>query len=175
MARQCQEIWWRCRASAGWGTWECNLPASSVYGVVAIGRGKEAEALAKKQGVSIYLDSSAADAAAELQKMGGAQVILTTAPSAKPIDGFVWRVGAARQDGRGWGHEGYARSLAGPVDLGQHGHSRMGVGNSYGFRGHFAVCGDDWRASDGRKISAGEGERGVWADGEREGAIFAWC
>jgi D-arabinose 1-dehydrogenase-like Zn-dependent alcohol dehydrogenase len=55
------------------------------YRVVAISRGKEAEALAKKPGASIYLDSSAADAAAELQKMGGAQVILTTVPSAKPM------------------------------------------------------------------------------------------
>lgn len=41
------------------------------YRVVAISRGKEAEALAKKLGASIYLDSSAADAGAELQKMGG--------------------------------------------------------------------------------------------------------
>jgi D-arabinose 1-dehydrogenase-like Zn-dependent alcohol dehydrogenase len=41
------------------------------YRVVAISRGREAERLAKKLGASIYLDSSAADAAAELQKMGG--------------------------------------------------------------------------------------------------------
>jgi D-arabinose 1-dehydrogenase-like Zn-dependent alcohol dehydrogenase len=40
------------------------------YRVVAISRGREAERLAKKLGASIYLDSSAADAAAELQKMG---------------------------------------------------------------------------------------------------------
>jgi D-arabinose 1-dehydrogenase-like Zn-dependent alcohol dehydrogenase len=55
------------------------------YRVVASSRGKEAEALAKKLGASIYLASSAADAAAELQKMGGARVILTTVPSAKPM------------------------------------------------------------------------------------------
>jgi D-arabinose 1-dehydrogenase-like Zn-dependent alcohol dehydrogenase len=93
------------------------------YRVVAISRGREAGRLAKKLGANIYLDSSAADAAAELQKMGGAQVILATVPSAKPMtaDCFVSRVGAARQDGRGWGHDGSAGSFAGPVDSGSRG------------------------------------------------------
>jgi D-arabinose 1-dehydrogenase-like Zn-dependent alcohol dehydrogenase len=63
------------------------------YRVVAISRGKEAEELAKKLGASIYLDSSAADAAAELQKMGGAQVILTTVPSAKPMTALFQGLG----------------------------------------------------------------------------------
>lgn len=55
------------------------------YRVVAISRGKESEPLAKKLGAQIYIDSAAANAAAELQKLGGANVILATAPSGKAM------------------------------------------------------------------------------------------
>jgi D-arabinose 1-dehydrogenase-like Zn-dependent alcohol dehydrogenase len=55
------------------------------YRVVAISRGKEPEALAKKLGAQLYIDSTATDAAGELQKLGGAQVILATAPSGKAM------------------------------------------------------------------------------------------
>jgi D-arabinose 1-dehydrogenase-like Zn-dependent alcohol dehydrogenase len=55
------------------------------YRVAAVSRGKESESLARKLGASIYIDSAAVNGAAELQKLGGARVILTTAPSAKPI------------------------------------------------------------------------------------------
>jgi len=52
------------------------------YRVAAIGRGSENAALAKKLGASLYIDSSASPAEA-LQKLGGAQVILATAPSSR--------------------------------------------------------------------------------------------
>jgi len=55
------------------------------YAVVAIGRGPENAPLATKLGASRYLDSQAVNAAEELTKMGGARVILTTAPNAKSI------------------------------------------------------------------------------------------
>ena len=55
------------------------------YRVVAISRGKESEPLATKLGAQIYIDSAAANAAAELQKLGGANVILATAPSGKAM------------------------------------------------------------------------------------------
>jgi D-arabinose 1-dehydrogenase-like Zn-dependent alcohol dehydrogenase len=55
------------------------------YRVVAISRGKETEPLAKRLGAELYIDSAATDAAAELQKLGGAQVILATAPSGKAM------------------------------------------------------------------------------------------
>jgi D-arabinose 1-dehydrogenase-like Zn-dependent alcohol dehydrogenase len=55
------------------------------YNVVAIGRGPENAALAKKLGASVYIDSAAANAADALQKLGGAQVILATAPSSKAM------------------------------------------------------------------------------------------
>jgi D-arabinose 1-dehydrogenase-like Zn-dependent alcohol dehydrogenase len=55
------------------------------YKVAAIGRGSENAALAKKLGASVYIDSKATNAAEELQKLGGAQVILATAPSSKAM------------------------------------------------------------------------------------------
>jgi D-arabinose 1-dehydrogenase-like Zn-dependent alcohol dehydrogenase len=64
------------------------------YRVAAISRGKENEHLAKKLGANIYIDSAVVNAAAELQKLGGAQVILATAPSAKPMTALVDGLGA---------------------------------------------------------------------------------
>jgi D-arabinose 1-dehydrogenase-like Zn-dependent alcohol dehydrogenase len=55
------------------------------YKVVAIGRGSENAVLAKKLGASVYVDSASANAAEALQKLGGAQVILATAPSSKAM------------------------------------------------------------------------------------------
>jgi D-arabinose 1-dehydrogenase-like Zn-dependent alcohol dehydrogenase len=55
------------------------------YKVAAVGRGPENAALAKKLGASVYIDSKATNAAEALQKLGGAQVILATAPSSKAM------------------------------------------------------------------------------------------
>jgi D-arabinose 1-dehydrogenase-like Zn-dependent alcohol dehydrogenase len=51
----------------------------------AIGRGKDKEALARKLGAAHYIDTAASDPAAELQKFGGATVILATAPDSKAM------------------------------------------------------------------------------------------
>ena len=59
------------------------------YKVAAIGRGSEDAALAKKLGAHIYIDSKASNAAEELGKMGGAQVILATAPSSKAMSELI--------------------------------------------------------------------------------------
>ena len=59
------------------------------YKVVAIGRGPENEALAKKLGASLYIESKATNAAEALQKLGGAKVILATAPSSKAMSELV--------------------------------------------------------------------------------------
>src|SRR5579862_7535125 len=61
----------------------------SGYKVAAIGRGPENAALAKKLGAHVYIDSKAANAAKELQKLGGAQVILATAPSSKAMSELI--------------------------------------------------------------------------------------
>lgn len=59
------------------------------YKVAAIGRGSENDALAKKMGATVYIDSKASDAARELQKLGGAQVILATAPDSKAMSALI--------------------------------------------------------------------------------------
>jgi D-arabinose 1-dehydrogenase-like Zn-dependent alcohol dehydrogenase len=59
------------------------------YKVAAIGRGPENAALAKKLGASVYIDSAATNAAEALQKLGGAQVILATAPNSKAMSALI--------------------------------------------------------------------------------------
>jgi D-arabinose 1-dehydrogenase-like Zn-dependent alcohol dehydrogenase len=59
------------------------------YRVAAIGRGSENSALAKKLGASLYIDSTSTNAAEALQKLGGATVILATAPSSKAMSELV--------------------------------------------------------------------------------------
>ena len=59
------------------------------YKVAAIGRGSESEALAKKLGASVYIDNKVTNAAEALQKLGGAQVILATAPSSKAMSEVI--------------------------------------------------------------------------------------
>jgi D-arabinose 1-dehydrogenase-like Zn-dependent alcohol dehydrogenase len=59
------------------------------YKAAAIGRGPENATLAKKLGASVYIDSKSTNAAEALQKLGGAQVILGTAPSSKAMSELV--------------------------------------------------------------------------------------
>jgi D-arabinose 1-dehydrogenase-like Zn-dependent alcohol dehydrogenase len=59
------------------------------FQTVALGRGKDKEPLAKKLGAHRYVDSDVVDPVKELQKVGGARVILATAPSAKAISSVV--------------------------------------------------------------------------------------
>ena len=117
------------------------------YKVAAIGRGPENAALAKKLGASVYIDSKATNAAEELQKLGGAQVILATAPSSKAmselIDGLgpngkLMVIGAA-----------FDPIEVTPVQLifGSQTHSRLGRGNTDRFRRHAALRRTDRRAS----------------------------
>jgi alcohol dehydrogenase/propanol-preferring alcohol dehydrogenase len=55
--------------------------AKMGFFTVAIARGKSYESLAKELGASTYIDSQTQDAAAELRNLGGANVVLATAPS----------------------------------------------------------------------------------------------
>ncbi len=63
--------------------------AKAGYRVFGIGRGPHNAALAKKLGAFAYIDSKATNAAEELKKLGGARVILATAPNAKAIAELV--------------------------------------------------------------------------------------
>jgi len=59
------------------------------YKVAAIGRGSESGALAKKLGATLFIDNKVTNAAEALQKMGGAKVILATAPSSKAMSELI--------------------------------------------------------------------------------------
>ena len=59
------------------------------FKTVAINRGNDKEPLARQLGAHQYIDSVATDASAELQKLGGARVILATAPNAQAISPLV--------------------------------------------------------------------------------------
>jgi alcohol dehydrogenase/propanol-preferring alcohol dehydrogenase len=63
------------------------------YRTIAIGRGSDAKDLALQLGAHAYLDSESSNAAEELQKMGGAKAILSTAPSGQAMSGMVGGLG----------------------------------------------------------------------------------
>jgi D-arabinose 1-dehydrogenase-like Zn-dependent alcohol dehydrogenase len=59
------------------------------YKVAAIGRGSDKAALAKELGATLYIDSKSTNAVEELKKLGGARVILATAPSSKAMSELI--------------------------------------------------------------------------------------
>jgi D-arabinose 1-dehydrogenase-like Zn-dependent alcohol dehydrogenase len=61
--------------------------------VVAISRGDDKRALALELGAHEYVDGESADAAAALRTMGGARVILATAPNAQAIAALAGGLG----------------------------------------------------------------------------------
>jgi propanol-preferring alcohol dehydrogenase len=56
---------------------------------IAIGSGPDKQHLSAKLGAHIYIDAKSEDAAAALQKLGGADVILATAPSGAAISSLL--------------------------------------------------------------------------------------
>jgi D-arabinose 1-dehydrogenase-like Zn-dependent alcohol dehydrogenase len=59
------------------------------FRTVAVGRGREKEALAKDLGAHVYLDTAVDDAAATLQRLGGARAILATGTSGEAMGSLV--------------------------------------------------------------------------------------
>ncbi|MGH9666551.1 MAG: alcohol dehydrogenase [Bryobacteraceae bacterium] len=59
------------------------------FHTVAVGRGKDKEELARQLGADRYIDTDTADPAAALLQMGGARVVLATAPSSKAMSPLV--------------------------------------------------------------------------------------
>jgi len=59
------------------------------FRTVAIGRGKDKQPLAQKLGAHEYIDTTAGAPAEALQKLGGASVILATAPDSKSISALI--------------------------------------------------------------------------------------
>lgn len=67
------------------------------FRTVALSRGREKESLAYKLGAHVYIDTDSSDASKELQELGGARVILCTAPNVKAISGLINGLGMAGQ------------------------------------------------------------------------------
>jgi D-arabinose 1-dehydrogenase-like Zn-dependent alcohol dehydrogenase len=59
--------------------------AKMGFHAVGIARGRDKESLARKLGAAVYIDSQAQDPAAELMRLGGARVILSTASSGEAM------------------------------------------------------------------------------------------
>jgi len=78
----------------GLGHLGIQFPKKFGFQVAAVGRGTENAVIAKTLGADLYIDSAATDAATELQKLGGARVILATAPSGKAMSSLVPGLGA---------------------------------------------------------------------------------
>lgn len=77
----------------GLGHLAVQYAAKSGYRTVAIARGEDKGPLAKQLGAHIYLDSTRQDPAAELQKLGGATVILSTVTNAEAMEAVLGGLG----------------------------------------------------------------------------------
>jgi D-arabinose 1-dehydrogenase-like Zn-dependent alcohol dehydrogenase len=81
----------------GLGHLGVQFAAKAGFRTVAIARGKDKEALARKLGAQHYVDSETQDPAQELTRLGGARVVLATATSAKAMEAALGGLGI---DGR---------------------------------------------------------------------------
>jgi D-arabinose 1-dehydrogenase-like Zn-dependent alcohol dehydrogenase len=77
------------------------------FKTVVLSRGKEKKKLAYKLGAHIYIDTDTGDTAKQLLKLGGARVILCTAPSGKAISELI----------PGLGRNGQAIIITGAMDM----------------------------------------------------------
>jgi len=81
----------------GLGHLAVQFAAKAGFETAAIARGKDEEPLARQLGARHYIDSETRDAGAELAGLGGASVILATAPSGKAMSALV---GGLAADGK---------------------------------------------------------------------------
>jgi D-arabinose 1-dehydrogenase-like Zn-dependent alcohol dehydrogenase len=73
----------------GLGHLGVQFAAKMGFNTVAIGRGRDEEELVKRLGARQYIDSRSQNAAEELNKLGGAKVILGTVPSGKAMSAIL--------------------------------------------------------------------------------------
>jgi propanol-preferring alcohol dehydrogenase len=59
------------------------------FRTIALGRGADKEPLAKKLGAHQYVDTSTGSATEVLQKLGGARLVVSTAPDAKSVAALI--------------------------------------------------------------------------------------
>jgi D-arabinose 1-dehydrogenase-like Zn-dependent alcohol dehydrogenase len=77
----------------GLGHLGVQFSAKMGFKTIAIARGSDKEAFARKLGASHYIDSQSQDPAAELNKLGGARVILATVTSGKAMSAVLGGLG----------------------------------------------------------------------------------
>ncbi|KAG2874344.1 hypothetical protein PC117_g27623 [Phytophthora cactorum] len=80
----------------GLGHLAVQFASKAGFRTVAISRGHDKEALARELGAHHYIDSAEEDPAEALKALGGAKVILATAPNAKAVSSLINGLG---QDG----------------------------------------------------------------------------
>jgi len=79
----------------GLGHLAVQYAAKAGYRTVAVARGQDKAPLARQLGAHLYIDTTTQDPAKELQKMGGAQIILSTITSAKALEWVIDGLGPA--------------------------------------------------------------------------------
>lgn len=77
----------------GLGHLGIQFAAKMGFDTVAIGRGADKSPLARELGARVYIDNKTQDPVAELQKMGGARVILATATDASAMAAVIGGLG----------------------------------------------------------------------------------
>ncbi len=77
----------------GLGHLGVQFAAKLGFDTVAIARGSAKQGLARKLGARVYIDSTAQDPAAELSKLGGAKVILSTITNAPAVTAVLGGLG----------------------------------------------------------------------------------
>ena len=131
------------------------------FRTVAVGRGKDKEALARKLGAHEYIDAGIVAPADALKKIGGARVILATAPDSKSISALV--------DGLAGGGTllvigaGFESLTVTPLQLilGRKSDSRMAFGDRKRFGGYTQIQFAQRGTSDDRTLSSGKSCRGL--------------
>jgi D-arabinose 1-dehydrogenase-like Zn-dependent alcohol dehydrogenase len=81
----------------GLGHLAVQFAAKSGYRTIAIARGQDKAALASQLGAHGYIDTQTQDAAAELQKLGGAKIILSTVTAAEAMEPLI---GGLKESGK---------------------------------------------------------------------------
>ena len=79
----------------GLGHLAVQYAAKMGFHTVGIARGKDKEPLARQLGAAVYIDNAAEDAAKELQKLGGAKVIVATATSGEAMSSVLGGLGVS--------------------------------------------------------------------------------
>ena len=135
--------------------------AKMGFTTVAIARGADKAKFAHELGAHYYIDNTAEDVAAELQKLGGARTILATVTDAGAMSAVDRRAGPSGQAG----DSGCAgRTAAGSgysADPAEAGGGRMAERDVDRFGRHAEVQRPLRREGADREVSAGQGARGI--------------